>query len=844
MIEDIKNIFNKTEDLKVLFFFNVNEEKLHEINEGDLNKIHHLHVDQNFIEVAVKLERELSKDKVLLTFPYSKPEGKAWTKFPLTGFYYANKELRLDEVGRFMDQYGLKNHQQKLVKQYQKELLTKKNQERLVSILSPDRFDEKSLKRGLISSLLDFSTVASEELILAKILTISPETDKLKAFINRIKKLELEDELLKYFRTYLNPDITDISAESVQLTGSKVKYNLITRFITKIHDSDTYRSLKYKNSILRNKFLSVIQAWQNHATLSKSFSKTIESIGEDIQADKIISWYGIDYDYGYYNNEMLNTITTHLLEDVLDKPSHVNKKIQPLLDQEITHDYHQVFHSIGFAAKMFIVLNAYSHYDYNRPEDYLYEYQNEWHKIDLNYRKFIEVFQRIPSEFTSLLDELYQQVTSKYVFYLKKLNISWQQLLSDKDIDLNTIKCDHQFNIYEKYIAPNTSKLAVIISDAFRYEVGKELSDILQQDTKNKVQLEIGMASIPSVTALGMTNLLPGKEIEVDQSFKITLGGQETSTTLKRSSILSSKSEKALAISYKDINRLSREEGRKLFNEHSPLYIYHNMIDSEGDKKLTEDRAFEAADRTISEIKRLIMKIYSWNTYHVLLTADHGFIYTHAPLKEDTLEDAPKGEHVVKLGSRYAIVDAENKDKTEGYRLKLKNTSRINSNMDIVLPRAVNRFRKAGSGNHFIHGGGNLQELLIPIMKYYRKKEGVSEQVQIKLLTQKLKTSGSLKLNFVQIEPVSDELKPLKVEVGLFDDTNTPVSNVESIAFDSTSSNPTDRAKSTILTLNNQGSKLGQCQLKVFEESDTNRLNPVLVKTVMIDTLMERDSFE
>ena len=162
---------------------------------------------------------------------------------------------------------------------------------------------------------------------------------------------------------------------------------------------------------------------------------------------------------------------------------------------------------------------------------------------------------------------------------------------------------------------------------------------------------------------------------------------------------------------------------------------------------------------------------------------------------------------------------------------------------DILLPRAVNRFRKAGSGNHYIHGGGSLQELLIPIMKFYRKKEGVSELVPIKLLTKNLKTTGSLKLNFLQHEPVSDELKPLKVSLGLFDDKNHLVSNLEQMLFESTSNNPTDRAQTVILTLNSKGSQLTQCQLKVFEEADSNRLNPIIVNTVMINTLTEKDEF-
>ena len=64
------------------------------------------------------------------------------------------------------------------------------------------------------------------------------------------------------------------------------------------------------------------------------------------------------------------------------------------------------------------------------------------------------------------------------------------------------------------------------------------------------------------------------------------------------------------------------------------LYVYHNRIDSVGDKKDAEGRVFEAVNDTIQELLVLVKRLAASNFNNMIITADHGFIYQNNELDE------------------------------------------------------------------------------------------------------------------------------------------------------------------------------------------------------------------
>ena len=70
----------------------------------------------------------------------------------------------------------------------------------------------------------------------------------------------------------------------------------------------------------------------------------------------------------------------------------------------------------------------------------------------------------------------------------------------------------------------------------------------------------------------------------------------------------------------------------------------------------------------------------------------------------------------------------------------------MESDLKVVVPKTINRYKRQGSGIHFVHGGSSLQELVVPVVESNRKRENVSERVPFKLLNKEFKiVSGAIK---------------------------------------------------------------------------------------------------
>jgi hypothetical protein len=269
-------------------------------------------------------------------------------------------------------------------------------------------------------------------------------------------------------------------------------------------------------------------------------------------------------------------------------------------------------------------------------------------------------------------------------------------------------------------------------------------------------------------------------------------------------------------------------------------------MDSIGDKKRTEHETFNASTKTIEDIKDLIMKIYGWNVYHVLVTSDHGFLYNNTTLTESSREQLPKPKGYSRDHSRFIVAD-DFEGKLDGYGLEMKNTTNIDTDLKIAIPRAINRYRKQGNiGVQFVHGGASLQELLVPVVKFYKDtKKEKSDLVTFNRIDQNDRiASGSIKITLLQDQPVDNELKSAEVLFALYSEKGDLYSKEVEVHFNSTSGNPKERIFEIILSLNTLGSNASFCYLKAYHKADKSRLNPLGTNDLIkVNTLMEKDEF-
>jgi uncharacterized protein (TIGR02687 family) len=856
--EKVKEQFIENTALRVLFFFDGSRRYAAAVKDWHLMEIELLEGSERYFHLKHELHIRLKDRKVFLYFPFPKPTGKAWANFPLLSTYHANAELKLDIYGQFLEKYGLKPYQLPLVKEYYKLISIPKVEKVLAKILDAGNFTKANIQRGLISYYLGLKSVSEQSHCLIQLMTLSLQGEELQKAINDIVSTNLESVVKDWTGKYFDDQLrSGLSQESVRVLVQKAKYNLIVGIVVNPLSIDTYRQrLEIKDAIVRNRLDSLWVDWKNAGNL-EAINAVFDTIGDSIQADKLIGWYGVKYDYGYVTPSMSKAVLSNTLEQVLHQPEKVLESIISWINRASTDRLATYFETMKHLAATFSLLNEAATYRYNTLDEYVKMYSEKWYQVDYHYRKAIAYYTEgttVEVIFEAKFEPVLVALHEKYDRYLIQLNFEWQNLLASENFDYSKISTPKQSDFYKDKLAHLEHKVAVIVSDGLRYEAAWELYDeLLKSNDKVTVELTPMLASIPSYTKLGMANLLPNDGLTITPNkskddLDISINGISTEGLVNRRKILRQKQQDADTIQYDEVINYSQTKGRELFKASSLVYIYHNQIDTTGDSVKSESQTFNAVDKTIIDLKKLISKLRnSWNVYYIFITSDHGFLYNSQAISEATKEEMPKENAVWSKHNRFVLSDAPY-ELDAGYTFPLSNTTNAETPIQVSLPRAINRFKRQGSGKQYVHGGGSLQEVTVPTIFYFKKRDDSDlELVTVSLLNNsRLKITGNaLKLQFIQNDSVNNNRKKTSWLIGIYTQNGDLISDEKTLVFDSTSTNATERMRSEVLKLSSTGSKSNFCYFRVFEWNSKNptKLNPIVEYRLNNNTLIELDDF-
>ncbi len=442
-------------------------------------------------------------------------------------------------------------------------------------------------------------------------------------------------------------------------------------------------------------------------------------------------------------------------------------------------------------------------------------YQSDYYKMDTYYRHFHLHYGKTQTASNLQLDDLLKRCipTVEGLYsetFLRPLTESWTSAIaSDLETAGYITRLKQQVKFYDQFIAPTVdkSKIYVVISDALRYEVADELKDALNQTKNGQASLEAIQGIFPSITKFGMAALLPARSVEVGSKMEVTADGLPTVGTSAREAVLKEMVPESVAITYKELLRISMREKRDLVNGKNLVYIYHNRIDAVGDKASTESEIFEACEDAISDLVNVVRIISNeMNGTSIYITADHGFLYTYQPLEESQkISRQTFDGEIYELGRRYALVAPE----TQADYLLPVNTSRVIGGLPLkgYAPREMVRIKVQGGGANYVHGGISLQELTVPVITYKRVRTTSKNYVELQnsglsLLSQNHKVSNMIfSLDFLQKLPVGEKVSASTYELVFKDEEGKPVSDVQYVIADRTSSSDADRVFRVKFTL-------------------------------------------
>ncbi|MCC8115072.1 MAG: BREX-1 system phosphatase PglZ type A [Bacteroidales bacterium] len=843
--DKIRAYFDRNPKLHVLFVFDALgglQPELEDVDWGD-DYIYHT-FDGAWLNAKYNIEKTWADKRIILLFPSCScpTTEEAKLNFPLLDLLRANLEYKEDDYASFMQTYGIPDKYRALVMRNVQELQSTQVAAVMESHYTPDAFNEDAFTRGLLSvylgqrNVLDWSTLICRLIILGA----DPDTKKctdtfFKIERNQDVKKQLDKKLTDLFGISYNPN----TMEKMRPIAEVLKYNCITQLLDS-NPADDYRQLKVRSNLAIEALNRIYDTGMTDRFLSPKFGDAMRTLGTNIRESEIISTYGVDAQYFYMTDALCWPILEELIQQhLLSDPDQVLERVRSLsLKLPQKGDAQLAIAQIEQTALYYSRVKAISTLKLNTPKEYVQRYTTEWHLIDQHYRLALEASHRLALRDVPISQALHQAKTAldtDYAKWCNLLNLEWMQCLAERGDGFDSLSLKKQEDFFQnEYDA--TTKQVVIISDAQRYEVAAELMKELAK-TKHFATIEPYRAMLPTETKFCKPAMLPHHQLTLSGA-DMMVDGQNLDRLDARNAHIEMFKKGAKCVKYEYVMKMDRNSRRDLFKR--PLvYIFHDTIDEAGHGQNPME-VVSACRKAVEELAALVPSLHATcNVVNVMITSDHGFIYNDQEFEEKDKHSVT--DNCIEKKSRYLLL--KNDTPIDGLRvMPLEQVSGIQapSPTYVATPLGTNRL-KANGGYNFAHGGAALQEMIIPVIKSYRKRTEKTEKVGVELLPRNLQiVSSRLKVPLIQSEATSMTLLPRTV-VCVLECDGKEVCQPQTVTLDSADAlNATSRVYEIILTLNTsvQASIL---QLRVYDKEDTDRLNPLLKENVTNKTLIEND---
>ena len=606
--------------------------------------------------------------------------------------------------------------------------------------------------------------------------------------------------------------------------------------------------------------------WRDSAAAAHSYDAAAEAVSVEQKMSEALAQYGLDVIGDVYTFWEAEQRTVSSLKDrLLAEAQSVDVESFAALASERKAGHWlsgpgseaaerraiaDAYDAIVAAAELFALREEHRNaMSFTASGDLVAAYLKSLHRFDRGYRRFCTKAKPALDQGWDLLKALAEEVGRLYdQGFLQPLGVEWSRLLDKGFLEQWSLKdLSAQQDFYADHIRPHLAeserkRAFVIISDAFRYEAAKDLTESLNGKYGMNAQLSAMLGVLPSYTALGMASLLPHETISYSDKGDVLADDKPTAGTEARSKQLATA--EGMACQAKDLRKMKAAEARDFTRGKRVVYIYHNVIDAQGDSALTEHETFEAVAKCIDELVDLVqLCVNKLNAAKVWVTADHGFLFQQSPPGEtDRSKIIHRPIAATKVKSRY-VIGRELGSTPEGHHGSIDMTAGAKGGMEFWVPRGANRFH-FGAGARFVHGGAMPQEVIIPVvtvtrLRGKRKERSRSQKVSVQVLDTNHKiTTPVYRFEIIQTEAVGERKQPMTVRAAVYDGQEA-VTSVQTVTFDSTSDRIDERKKSIRFALRSATYDKATAYRLVLRDVDSQA--EVLSVPVVIDRSFDDD---
>ena len=821
----LDQVFND-EQVRIVFWNDPDGEFVESLADIELEGVEVLKLDEvGALEAKVRIEQEDPAGRYLLYSPAEEPDYEDdW----LLDMRLYGRSFRADRASIILRQLGLAHqHLRQHLAKRRKFFDSKERLHKLTSLVSPED-SELDLDRKMLTVVAKADQPELFNIVRTLFHSMTegdaPDLEASPPAWAQIERFELDEPFWMMVKSAFGygEDSPTLQNLLIRLLVSDYAHHLAKEL------PGGLQHLQLPRSGTANAVVCLAQ-WRDSSSKSSSYNVLADEVGARLHIP--------DHLHGCEVEELLDVPTfldveKSIVQGLLDRVTSTTDAFDPkavgsIVDRRQAGHWlssgsvpeaqrnarRAVYKALAVAAQLLHLRNTHeAGFDSPDMTEMYKDYESRLFRFDQLYRHFCENADVAAGQGWDMLKPLREEIEACYCNgYLNPIALAWGKFV-DAELPGRWAIDDvqNQYRFFAQHVGPwlseaDNRRAFVIISDAMRYEAAEELTGYLNGTYRVEAKLSSQLGVLPSYTALGMASLLPHSKLEYTEEGGILADGMPTASLEQRDEILSTRG--GMAVKAAQLLVMKKEEGRDFIAGKRLVYVYHDEIDARGDKAATEEDTFEAVRKTIREIAELVRYVVNnLNGNYVVITADHGFLFTEsAPGDPDKsrLEDKPAGTVIAK--KRY-LLGYDLPPHEQAWRGDTAVTAEAGGGMRFWVPKGNNRFHFTG-GARFVHGGAMLQEIVVPVIKVKhlkdrgRREKTQSKHVAVQVLgtTHKI-TAPKYRFNVLQMEPVSERVKAVTLKIAVYEG-DEPVTTIEAVTFDSTSSNLDERQKSVILTL-------------------------------------------
>lgn len=735
-------------------------------------KVYFLQPDNQF-QTKIFLERIDKTTNYLIYAPFPKPDVR---DNHLEDTLLYSKRFFADRASLLAVDLGIEEKYKPVIEKHIKFFAEKERTRRFYD-LEIENFNEENILTGLLSAICRTRTCSFEEVIRIMLTEGSLEENK---FLAEMEKYDLQDAFWKLCEQQFG--YTDVKPTLEKLTAT-----LFVTYTAKYVQAELPKPWKVFVSYKSGNIIAFLDNLMNNVLYRERYDVLSDHVAAGLNAmssfTACLPEELLECDtFLCIDQILINWVAQRLLaEDTgaklngLSIPQVCEKRMKMHFGSKVGKEY-----QLLCSAWQLVRAG-----DYSCPDGFraiLLQYQKRDFQLDQEYRHFYFMYDQL--EDTSFLEPLRDLIENIYTNeYLAVLLPKWNAGIRETDAFL---QLPLQRAFYEHYVKNTKERTIVIISDALRYEVGQELFRKMLDDPKCTASLEPQLSVLPSYTRLGMAALLPHTSLTVTDDYKVLADDALCDDLVGRQTVLQKHSPSGVCVQFDDIKSLKKAELRDIFTGRQTIYVYHNQIDARGDKANTENEVFVACQEAVAEIMELIRRIsLNANTYHFIVTADHGFIYKRDKVSE---RDKIKTWNDKKaFASRRFIVAPEPMVDDGIDSIRLGEVLGNDDTKVVSFPINSNVFKVTGGGANYVHGGSSPQEMLVPVLEIKMERGHMETRkagIALVSMVQKI-TNKTTILDFIQSDSVSDTVKAASYKIFFISEENERISNENSYIADS-----------------------------------------------------------